>query len=375
MRVLFLDHARSEVSGAEFRLLDLVEALPAHGIDPLVACDPASPLARRLGRAGATVLPAVFPSLQANGTPLRAAANAAGLVRCAAALRRHVHAHGIDVVHANTLLTRLPALLAARLTGRRVVWHVRDFVVQPRWRRLYARLARAVDVVVTVSRACRAEFPGHPRLVTVPNGIDAKRYDVERAAGRAALGLAPAAIAVGVVGLLEPWKGHDVFLEALARIARASALPVHAVVAGGESSKSPGRLGVLAARAEALGLPDRVHVLGFRDDVPVVLAGLDVAAVPSLRPDPLPGSVLEAMAARLPVIGARTGGIPEMVAEGVTGLLVRPGDVADLASAMLELAHRVGLRRLMGEAGRERVERDFALDAMVRRLAAVYAGP
>jgi glycosyltransferase involved in cell wall biosynthesis len=373
MNVLFLDHARTIVSGAELRLLDLVGALPGFGVTPFVACDPLSPLAARLREAGTALDAVVFPDVQAGGGAGRAAANARDVVRCTARLARVVRRRAIDVVHVNTLLPRLPGLLAARLTGRPVVWHVRDFVVQPLWRRLYRALARGVDRIVTVSDACRREFPGHPRMTTIPNGLDVKRWArPERDAARAALGVPAGAVAVGLVGLLEPWKGHEVLLHAAARLAGETP-PVLVVVAGAESPKAPGFRAALARRAVALGLGDRLRLLAFTRDVPALLAALDVAVAPSLRPDPLPGAVLEAMAAGRPVVGTSTGGIPEMIVDERTGFLVAPGDAAALAARLRALRDAPGRRAAMGAAGRAVVEARFTLDASVRRLTEAWA--
>ena len=215
MRVLYLDHAADRISGAEFRLLDLARRLPAHGVTPVVACAPGSPLDARLAALGVERVPVVFPNLHANGTVGKLAGNGRDLARTVRALRTAIRRQRIDLVHVNTLWPRLPGLLAGRWARRPVVWHIRDFVIQPAWRRLYRLAGPLVDRVLTVSDACHTELPGHPRMSTLPNGLDLKRYRGDRAAGRELLGVGAGDLAVGLCGELVPWKGHEVLLEAV----------------------------------------------------------------------------------------------------------------------------------------------------------------
>ena len=121
-----------------------------------------------------------------------------------------------------------------------------------------------------------------------------------------------------------------------------------------------------------LGIGDRVHLLGERRDVPELLARADVFVLSSAS-EGMPVSVLEAMAAGLPVVGSKVGGIPELVVDGETGLLVEPGDPDELAAAIGRLAADPELRRQLGEAGRERAQGRFALDTFRRAHVELYS--
>jgi glycosyltransferase involved in cell wall biosynthesis len=374
MRVFFLDHACHVISGAEFRLLDLARSLPSYGITPIIACDPDSPLAERVRTLGVELRPIVFPNLHSNRTTGRLAGNIRGLLQTVLGLRRAIERSGADVVHVNTLWPRLPGLLAARLTRRPTLWHVRDFVIQPAWRRLYQTMARLVDRVVTVSDACRAEFPGHPRMATIYNGLDLKRYQGDRMASRRWLGVDDSTVVIAMSGMLTPWKGHEVALEALARMGTVYPGPARLVMAGLASGEDQAYRSILARRAADLGIAHRVQITGFCEDMPRLLAAADVSVAPSVRPDPLPGSVLEAMAMECPVVASRIGGIPEIVQDNRTGFLVGPGDASAMAERLVRLAGDPGLRERMGRAGRLVVERRFDLDQAVARLVGVYAG-
>ena len=378
MRVLFLDHARTVISGAQFRLLDLAASLPAHGVTPIVACDPTSPLSLRLSSLGVEQVPVLFPDLHSNGTLRRLSGNMATLPLAVGQLCRAIKKTGADAVHINTLLPRLPGAVGARLCGCPVLWHVRDFVIQPVWCRLYRVVARIVDRIITVSNACQADFAGHPRMRTIYNGLDLKRYgghsDADRAAARRDLGVEDDTVVVGLVGLLTAWKGHEVLLDAARDLIAASSTPIAFVIAGGEPDRNSSRRLILERYAASLGIRNWVRFTGFREDIPLLLSALDIAVAPSSRPDPLPGSVLEAMASARPVVASRIGGIPEMVEDGSTGFLVEPGNRIELADRLAKLIDDPALRERMGKAGRAAVETKFTLDSCIRTLLEVYRG-
>lgn len=376
MKVLFLDQHRIGISGAQFRLLDLAATLPAHGITPIVACDPSSSLSDRLRALGVAQVAMVFPDLHSNGASKRLTYNIAELTHTSVRLCQAIRKTRAHVVHVNTLMPRLPGLLAARATRRPVIWHIRDFVVQPAWRRLYRALSPLVDRIIAVSDACRQEFAGHPRARTIYNGLDVDRYVVSDPAVRARLRrellVAEDGVLIGVVaGTLTPWKGHEVFLDAAAQLVRASHPPMTFVIACDHPAE---RLVALRERARALGIERCVRFTGFVTEVPALLAALDVAVVPSLARDPLPGAVIEAMAAGRPVVGSRVGGIPEMLEDGKSGFLIDPGDPMVLADRLTRLSESPELRDEMGRTGRATVESRFRLELSVQQLLEVYAG-
>ncbi|HKN47018.1 MAG TPA: glycosyltransferase, partial [Candidatus Polarisedimenticolia bacterium] len=129
----------------------------------------------------------------------------------------------------------------------------------------------------------------------------------------------------------------------------------------------------LENRARRLGLEGRVVFTGFRLDVPELLAEVAVSVLPSLS-EGLPNAVLESMAACVPVVATRVGGVPEAVEDGASGILVPPGDGAALARAIGMLLEKPDLARRLGRAGRERAEGNFSLDRMVRRTQGLYVG-
>jgi glycosyltransferase involved in cell wall biosynthesis len=179
---------------------------------------------------------------------------------------------------------------------------------------------------------------------------------------------------VGLIAHLTPWKGHELFLD-IARAVLNSLGEARFVVVGGSVYDTDGHAGyarTLARRAAALGLSDCVTFLGARHDIPEILAALDVLVHCPTAPEPLGRVLGEAMAVGRPVVAARCGGIPEIVDDGVTGFLVAPGDVRAFASAVIRLLADRALCDRLGEAGRGRVEEQFAVDAHVTAVLDTY---
>jgi glycosyltransferase involved in cell wall biosynthesis len=176
---------------------------------------------------------------------------------------------------------------------------------------------------------------------------------------------------VAVLGRIADWKGQGVLAQALAEPALAE-IGAIGLVAGdaypGESD-APRRVLQLVAGRRHLG--DRLRLLGFTDPASVI-AQAHVVAVPSTRPDPFPNSALEALAAGRPVVASASGGLPEMVRDGETGLLVPPGDAAALAKALRRLADDEPLRNQMGTAAAADAADRFSLSRMLDAVEAVY---
>lgn len=233
-----------------------------------------------------------------------------------------------------------------------------------------AALARCPAAsVVTCSEWMAAAFSRRLRrhVTAIPNGIGIAGLPDE-AQGRAALSVAcgwpPGTPVVGHVARLERWKGTDVFLRAAALLARRIPEARFVVVGGALFGRDRSWADGLADLVRQLGLDGRVAMLGHRDDVLALMAGLDVVVHASTRADPFPTVVLEAMALGRPVVSTRTSGPDEATGAGDAGLLVPPRDPAALADAVVRLLSDPGLRRRLGRAGRERVTHHYTAERM-----------
>lgn len=200
-------------------------------------------------------------------------------------------------------------------------------------------------------------------------GRDAGSFRPSKAlsmAARRALNLPAKGFVAGVLGRLDRQKGQMEFLEAIAAI-RSKVPNGTFLIAGDETKDDPGMREILLARARELGVADRVRFLPPTDDVPSFLAALDVFLMPSYS-ETYGLVLIEAMAMGLPVISTNSGGVPELVRNGVDGLIVEPKNVAQLAEAIVMLARQPALRRRMGASGRKRFLQTFREDQCIDRM-------
>ncbi len=280
---------------------------------------------------------------------------------CFARLRPQViHAHNPTALHYARLgkrLTRAPVVMTYHGIGAA---HARE-PSQAEWDQTDAVVAVSAGAVPQLQRP---ELAG--RLQVILNGIELPGELRDRRTMRHELGL-PAAAVVGVmVARMDGLKGHATLLEALAQRQERGEAPLVLLAGDGAVRQD------LEAQARRLGLDDHhVRFLGFRRDVPDLLAASDFFLLPSLT-EGLPLSVLEAMAFGLPVVATPVGGIPEVVTPDREGLLIPVEDVHALAAAIARLTCNPSLRLQLGRAARERVQRDFSYDAMTSQYEELY---
>jgi spore coat protein SA len=303
-----------------------------------------------------------------------------------AELLRALRADPPDVIHAQTFsqLVR-PAKLAC--PNAAVVLHIRDQMTAGLAPSLLRRRLTRADAVVGCSEfvaqglrdACREAAP---RVRAILNGADIERFMPSDRRSSGALRLL-------YVGRISPEKGTHVLFEAFGKLVAdheveldvvgEEAVPPQDMVAllGGPEVRtraSPGYLQrCLELLPEAARARVRLHGKHSHEELPSFYAQADVVVVPSLS-EAFGTAAVEGMATGLPVVGSRTGGIPEVVTDGETGLLVPPGDAAALAGAISTLAADAELRRRLGDAGRRRAEERFSYDRIAGELAALYAG-
>ncbi len=349
-RLVALSHTGLH-SGAERVLGRLLTAARDAGWD--VCCVvPPGPFADALAADGVTVVPGRDLKLGGGPRPLAALLLLLRGLRAARLLRRMP----ADVVVVNGLLG-LPAVRAARLRPP-VVWLVHDVVQRRSWKALLTAVAPAVDLAVAVSDAAAA--PLRQAGLTVRVVRNGTAWPVEPAAPEAAPDV------VGCVGLLTPWKGQDVLLEAVA------GLPgVVVELAGGTFPKDAAYAERLAERAGRADLAGRVRLLGAVPDVHDRLRRWAVAVSPSTEPDPAPLAVLEAMSVGVPVVATDHGGPREYLGEA--GVLVPPGDAAALRAALAGLLADPPERARRGAVARARVAQHYRVQDRTAELLDVVA--
>jgi glycosyltransferase involved in cell wall biosynthesis len=339
----------AEVGGAQTYVASLLPAL-APGFDVVVAAHGAGPLRE----AAATPSGARFVPLEHVRRKVSPFRDVAGLLELVRMLRRERP----DIVHANSSKAGVLGRLAASLAGVPIrIFTVHGWAFSAhsgvasrlyRWAdRLVRPLTTATICVSNTDRArglaaqtCTAET-----TVVIPNAIDVDGAPASRRERPR-----PLIVAVGRL------KAPKDFLTLVRALALLPGQAFDAAIVGDGPDRAE-----LEAAIEALGIGERVILLGEREDVRQLLAGADIFVLSSAS-EGLPVSVLEAMAAGLPVVGSHVGGVPELVVEGETGLLVEAGDPQSLAAALDTLVEDAELRRRMGDAGRERARERFDLE-------------
>jgi glycosyltransferase involved in cell wall biosynthesis len=379
--VLYL-HTTSEVGGSDISLVRLVERLDRTRFTPIVALPADGPLVARLETLGCEVLLVErmkkLTSRRGPGYLLTFLMNYPGAVR---RLARVVREKRVALVHTNTI-HNLYGIGAARLARRPHVWHVREIVWQSGVvRRVERFLTRFSDRIIVTSDAVGRLFETadgrHPENVRkIPNGVDLEVFRPGPADGRVhdALGFPRAAPLVAVVCRLDPWKGVDVFLRAVARV-RVSAPAARFAVVGGPIVGQEQHARDLEELAARLGIADIVRFAGWRfgpADMPDVYRALSLLVLPSRQPEPFGLVLLEAMAAARPVAATDHGGPREICVHGETGLLVPPANPDRLGDAIGWVLTHPDRARAMGEAGRVRVETFYDVRNTVRAIEGVY---
>ncbi|HEX8964501.1 MAG TPA: glycosyltransferase family 4 protein [Rhodocyclaceae bacterium] len=347
-------HTESSVGwgGQENRTLNEARELKRRGHRALLATRPGAELARRARAEGFEVFE----------VPMRSNLDLPGVMRLMAIIGRE----RVDVVNTHSGRDSFLAGLAGRLARRRPrIVRTRHLALPITSRWGYARLPHQV---VTVSRQVREDLiaQGVPagRIVAIPTGIDVGRYASATPVLREELA-AGTRLLIGTVAILRKKKGHAYLLEAIPEVLRE--FPDALFVFAGDGPQRQN----LERRIVELGLSDSVRILGLRRDVPNVLASLDLFVLPTLQ-EALGTSYAEAMATGCATVGCAVGGVPEVVHDGETGLLVPPAESAPLAAAILALLRDPARRAAMGAAGRRLAEREYSLTVMSERMVALY---
>jgi len=370
------------VGGAERQFVNLVGAIPESEFEVHVACF------RDEGGLRADLPPGAPPVSKYRVWRLASLQTLRELAR----LRRYLVRHRIELVHSISFYPNVFAIPAAALARTPVrIASVRDMgtvwtAAQRRLQRQACRFASSVVVnAAAVAARLRREGLGLSQIEVIRNGIDLspalRPAPAERRRLRSELGVPDDVPLVGVICRLHRVKRLEDFVDAAAQVAQRHPRARFLIV-----GPTDGYLhreiyaAELAERARAAGVGERLLFVGGRSDVPSVLAELSVSVLCS-ESEGLSNALLESMAAELPVVATRTGGNPEVVADGVTGRLVPVGAAGELAAAISDLLDRPESAKQMGVAGRRRVEQFFGRERMVeetlqlyRRLLAAHRG-
>ena len=354
MRSLHIDEQRGW-RGGEQQASYLMQGLAGLGHEVLLAGRPDAPFVTR-DHGAATIV--------RHALPFRGEWDLLTAYRLAGIIRREQ----VDIIHAHTSHAHTIACIARQLAGRGKVVVSRRVDFPPkshafnRWK--YAWPDQYIAISETIGRILREWGVPGEKLSVVHSAIDPSRFEVEPMP-RADLGVPEGVPLVGIVAAFVGHKDLPTFIDAMAAV-NAERPEVHALIVGDGPLRAE-----VEARIRAKNLLERVHLLGYRDDVPAILRALDVFVLSS-NEEGLGTSILDAMAAGVPVAATAAGGIPEMVIDGETGLLAAIGDGQALGKAILRLlGHPESAAALTANAHRMLDDR-FTLPRMVEGNLAVY---
>ncbi|MGA6826595.1 glycosyltransferase [Nitrospira sp. NS4] len=341
------------LGGQEFRTLAEARGMASRGHRVILALRPDSALRPLAEQAGLLVEPLVFA--RSRFGPL--------VVECFRLISRHAP----DIVNTHGSIDSWTASIAARLSPvHPVIVRTRHKVTpvsrSPLNRLLYRVLPHGIITTgVAVREYLMERFRlDADRIVSIPSGVDLRVFQAGAGSGvlRKELGIQPAQPLIGVVSFLRAAKGIREFVAAAALVSRA--YPDARFVIAGDGHERAG----LVRQIEESGLTGTCFMIGHRNDVPQVLAELDIFVLPTLD-DAMPQSLTQAMAMKRPVVATAVGGIPEVIRDGVTGLLVPPGDPVSLARAIERFVGDPGLRHTVAEEGYRLIQERYTFEQML----------
>lgn len=364
--ILFIEGIGDILGGGQVSLLGLLTHLDRSLFYPIVLCPSKGSFVEELHRKRIETIVMNIEPLKVPHLP--------SVFLTILDVYRLVRDRGIRIIHSNAAASKetFYAALAAKLAGVPFVWHVR-VVEQGGWRD--GLLAVLSTRIIAISEAVAAKFQwawARSKITVVWNGVELDRYDPTCSGNtiRREYGIPRDAPLVGIVGQLIPCKGHRFFIEA-ADMVRRQFVEARFMVVGRDMDPHRSYEAELKELSGALNLHDRLIFTGYREDIPQIMAAMDVFVLSSIM-EPFGRVVLEAMAMAKPVVATRAGGVPEIVINGETGLLVPPENPQAMAQAIVQLLRDRGQAARMGRAGRERVERYFGMEAHVAKIAEIY---
>ncbi len=343
--------------GQEQRILGEAAQLSKRGYRVIIACRPDSRILRRARQAGIKTRKVNMHS----GFNLKAFLKLVWLI----------YREKVNIVNTHSSKDSWLASLAVRLTTCSKVIRTRHVSI-PIPKHPFNIVYRLAHKIITCGEMIRQAMIKDNRLepekiVSIPTGVDLRRFDsgLGGSAVREEFGIGPDIPLVGTVGIIRSEKGHFYFVKAAQRILEEKS-GVRFLIVGNEPKGDTVR-----RQIKELGLEKEIIMAGLRDDIPQILAALNIFVLPSLK-EGVPQGVAQALAMKKAVVATAVGGVPELIENGRTGILVPPRDVEALAEAILELLNDKEKAKRLGENGRHLIEEKFSLEEMVEKIESLY---
>jgi glycosyltransferase involved in cell wall biosynthesis len=369
--VLFLQSS-SELYGSGKIILQVLRLYRNEGFNPVVLLTNSGPLQAILELEGFSVY------VQNLGILRRKYVNPAGLLnrlsknlKAYRFLSKMDQRYQFELVYSNTLAVIVGAYWAKR---RQIphIWHIHEILLSPKplVKMLSSLLDQSTPNPIAVSQAVADHWQPllkKSKVQVIHNGIPYDAFLENYPIAKKELGLPAGQIIIGMIGRINPGKGQLFFLK-MAQYLSEKYPHTHFLLVGDPFPGYEPILEEIRKEIREKSLETRVTYLGFREDIPKVMAALDVFVLPSILPDSFPTVILEAMAAGKPVVATRSGGASEMVVEGKTGYLIPIENIEKGIEALEKLIQDTELRQRFGEAGKKRVLSEFSLEAFEDKI-------
>jgi len=357
--ILFVSNFGTFFGGGEVSFFELIRELDSSQFERVVVCPAKGDFYSQVESLGIPIQVVKMPSLKGPGL-----FSFPSSVRELLAL---IKMREIDIVHANSSRCMIYAGLSGKMSGVPVVWHVRVTDTDPLLDRFLALLA---DRIIVNSQSVLKRFSfvkDQSRISLVYNGVDLEKFSpsVSGENIRREYSINRDEKVITIIGRLDGFKGHRYFLEAARRVLDGSRKARFLIVGDGAVRDD------LEALSESLGIARSVVFCGQKDNVPEILAASDLVVSASLK-EGFGRVVIEAMAMNKPVVATNVGGVPEIVEDEKSGILVEPEDCDGLASAMISVLDSPEIALKLAVEGEKRGRENFSLEEHVREIEKIY---
>ncbi|MEF9437413.1 MAG: glycosyltransferase family 4 protein [Candidatus Mariimomonas ferrooxydans] len=346
--------------GQEIRIVQESIELTKRGYHILIACQKGSQIAKQAAAAGLTVFT----------IPMRFTCDPVAIIK----FLRIIKTEKVDIVHTHSSKDSWIAGIAGRLSKIPVVRsrHL-STPVGKSWHTTFVYRYLAVIIITSGTHIKEALItrnnldPG--KIISIAAGVDLERFDIENISGIKILdefGLNDAFPIVGMVAILRSWKGHNYLLEAVLRVVATYPKARFLIVGNGPA------YGTINREIIDLGIKKSVIMTDFRNDIPEIMAALDILVLPSYASEATSQVIPQAFAMGKPVIATNVGGLPEIIEDGITGLLIPPKNRDAISDAIIWMAGHIEKANEMAMRGREKILKYYTLKTMIDRTAEIY---
>lgn len=345
--------------GQEIRIFQESLRFTELGYKILIACQEGSEISRKAEMAG---LPVFIVPMRFAGDPV-AVSN----------FLRIIKSEDVDIIHTHSSKDSWIAGFAGRISGTPIVRsrHLTTPVKQ-NWAAAFV-YRHLCDTIITTGKYIKESLVrdnkiNSGKIISIPAGVDTARYDTHISGNtvRAELAIENAYPVVGVVAILRNWKGHQYLLEAVPAIVTSYPNAKFLIAGNGPQWDN------LQRKIRDLGIEKYVIMMGFREDIPEILASLDIFILPSTASEATSQVIPQALAVGKPVIATNTGGLPEIIEDGITGLLIEPGNHEAIACAVVRMAENKEEAEKMAVRGREKILKGYTFQRMIDDTSGVY---